>query len=227
MSATPPKPPTGEKVEPDMSFRDDDDAQRCYHDDLARELARLEARLSEMTTVAAERERIAAQLAQVRRDVEAREARRGPVRLPNLKVATPCRERWDDMVGDDRVRVCGRCEKPVFNLSAMTHEEAETVLATRGVTPCVRFFRRADGTVKTADCPSRKRAVVFAVAGGALAAAGVAFAMHPDAARPAPTQPHAVANAIPEHELPTMGQMALDPATPEPPPIVEQGAPPP
>jgi len=166
-----------------MSFRDDDDAQRCYHDDLARELTRLEARLAEMSTLAAERERIAAQLAQVRRDVEAREARRGPVRLTNLKVASPCRELWENMVGDERVRICGRCEKPVFNLSEMTQEEAETVLATAGFTPCVQFFRRADGTIKTRDCPSRRRAVALGVAAGALAAAGAAFAMSPDAPR--------------------------------------------
>jgi len=120
-----------------------------------------------------------------------REARRVPVRLANLKVAMPCRERWDHMVGDDRVSMCDRCDKPVFNLSEMTHKEAETVLAARGVPPCMRFFRRADGTVKTADCPSRKRAVVFGGAAGAFAAAGVAFALRPQ--RPAPRRDAAAA----------------------------------
>ena len=157
-----------------MSFRDDDDAQRCLHDDLARELTRLETRLGELHHLAAERERIAAQLAAVRRDVEAREARKGPVRLTNLRVASPCKESWDNMVGDERVRVCNRCEKPVFNLSSMTQEEAETILASKGFTPCVRFFRRADGTIKTADCPSTKRKVAVGVAAAALAAAGFA-----------------------------------------------------
>jgi len=38
------------------------------------------------------------------------------------------------MVGDDRVRACGGCDRPVFNLSAMSREEAERVLAARGLT---------------------------------------------------------------------------------------------
>jgi hypothetical protein len=31
------------------------------------------------------------------------------------------------------------------------------VLATRGITPCVRFYRGADGTVMTTDCPTGTR----------------------------------------------------------------------
>jgi hypothetical protein len=39
------------------------------------------------------------------------------------------------MIGGARVRACGGCNRPVFNLSAMTREDAEAVLATRGLTP--------------------------------------------------------------------------------------------
>src|SRR5690348_8809927 len=57
--------------------------------------------------------------------------------LANVRVARPCKERWADMAGDDRVRFCNGCERQVFNLSEMTREEAEALLATRGVKPCV------------------------------------------------------------------------------------------
>jgi hypothetical protein len=79
------------------------------------------------------------------------------------------------MVGDDRVRVCHGCDRPVFDLSEMTEEQAEAVLATRGITPCVRFYRRADGTVMTADCPTgARRSRRLAVVAGTVAA-GTAF----------------------------------------------------
>lgn len=112
-----------------------------------------------------------------------------PVTLPNLRIGFACKERWADMAGDDRVRACGACDRPVFNLSAMTREEAEAVLATRGLTPCVRFYRRPDGTVMTTDCPTgarpeRRRLAVVAstlAAGTALAATSPAWAEPPPA----------------------------------------------
>lgn len=104
--------------------------------------------------------------------------------LTNLRLGFACKERWEDMVGDDRVRACGVCDRSVFNLSAMTREEAEAVLATRGLTPCVRFYRRPDGTVMTSDCPTgtqprRRLAVVTAstlAAGTTLLASSAARA---------------------------------------------------
>ena len=100
--------------------------------------------------------------------------------LDNLRLGFACKERWEDMVGDDRVRACAGCNRDVFNLSAMTRAEAEALLAARGVTPCVRFYRRPDGTVMTSDCPTgvprarRKLAVV--AAGATLATAPAALA---------------------------------------------------
>lgn len=140
------------------------------HDDLVRELADLESKV-------ADHRRVTEELAHVRQYLTQREARRGPVRLEKLKIASPCKQRWEDMVGDERVRVCAGCERPVFNLSAMTMEDAEAVLATRGLTPCVRFYKRADGTVMTSDCPAGKRPgrTALAVAAGAFAAAGAGF----------------------------------------------------
>ncbi len=146
---------------------------RMAHDDLADELSRLATRLTD------DRAPITAELARVGQQVARTGDRLPPIRLAKLRLASPCQERWADMIGDDRVRICDRCDRPVFDLSAMTQAQAEAVLATRGITPCVRFYRRADGTVKTADCPSSKRIGVAAaaMAGAAvLASGGVASA---------------------------------------------------
>lgn len=99
--------------------------------------------------------------------------------LPNLRLGFACKERWDDMVGDDRVRDCGSCNRQVFNLSEMTRGEAEALLATRGLKPCVRFYRRPDGTVMTRDCPTgelRERRRLAVVAGSLAAGATLAVA---------------------------------------------------
>lgn len=99
--------------------------------------------------------------------------------LSNLRLGFACKERWENMVGDDRVRACAGCDRDVFNLSAMTRDEAEALLATRGLTPCVRFYRRPDGTVMTTDCPTskpRSRRLAVVAAGATLAAASPAMA---------------------------------------------------
>ncbi|MFT3696101.1 MAG: hypothetical protein QM831_23385 [Kofleriaceae bacterium] len=103
--------------------------------------------------------------------------------LPNLRLAFECKESWDAMVGDDQVRHCGSCHKQVFNLSEMTADEARAVLASRGVTPCVRFYRRKDGTVMTSDCPTgqpqRKKLAVVA-SGVALSLSAASAYADPD-----------------------------------------------
>jgi hypothetical protein len=146
---------------------------------LEREIERLEARLEDAPGTRSE-------LATVRRGLAG--PREPGLELPNIRLGFACKQRWEDMVGDDRVRACGGCARPVFNLSAMTHDEAAAVLATRGLTPCVRFFRRPDGTVMTSDCPSgarpapRRLAVVASsLAAGATLAAPVAMADPPAA----------------------------------------------
>src|SRR5688572_20020017 len=36
--------------------------------------------------------------------------------LTQIRVASPCRARWDEMEGDERVRFCGHCQKNVYHL---------------------------------------------------------------------------------------------------------------
>ena len=86
------------------------------------------------------------------------------------------------MEGDERRRFCFTCSKSVFDLSAMTEDEAEAFLAVHlddDPDARVRLYRRPDGRVLTTDCPvgAKRRhqaRAALAVTGGALAMAGVA-----------------------------------------------------
>jgi hypothetical protein len=57
------------------------------------------------------------------------------------------------MIGTDRKRFCGQCKLNVYNLSGMTLPEAEELLTQSEGRLCVRYYRRADGTILTKDCP--------------------------------------------------------------------------
>jgi hypothetical protein len=63
------------------------------------------------------------------------------------------------MVGDERARYCGECNLHVYNLSGMTKRQAETLITNTEGRLCVRFFRRADGTILTLNCPVGLRAI--------------------------------------------------------------------
>jgi hypothetical protein len=147
-------------------------------DDLQRELVGLEAKVSNKGVVD--------ELSTVRAQLARGGDRSPPFKLANVRVGSPCKERWADMIGDDRVRVCNGCERPVFNLSEMTRAEAEAVMATRGITPCVRFYRRADGTVMTTDCPTgaRRSRRLAVIAGTTTALLGASPAMADPVAPP-------------------------------------------
>ena len=72
--------------------------------------------------------------------------------VQELRVRTPCPVSWDDMAGDDRVRFCQACSRSVYNVMAMTSDEVVDLIAAREGRLCMRLYRRADGTVVTADC---------------------------------------------------------------------------
>jgi hypothetical protein len=79
--------------------------------------------------------------------------------LDSVRVAAPCSAGWDNMVGTERVRFCGQCNLNVYNLSAMTKSEAERLLMESEGRLCVRYYRRADGTILTKNCPVGLRAL--------------------------------------------------------------------
>ena len=77
--------------------------------------------------------------------------------LDRAQIASPCPVQWSDMhpVGEgDRVRHCDQCSLNVYNISAMTRDEAEALLvANEGRRLCGAFYRRQDGTILTRNCP--------------------------------------------------------------------------
>jgi hypothetical protein len=133
--------------------------------------------------------------------------------LDNIRVAAPCSASWDAMIGDDRVRACGDCQKNVYNLSDMTRDEAETLIREKEGRLCVRYFQRADGTILLKDCVvgvKRRRRRRVVAAGVAASLAGAAFGY---------TRTRAGAAKLPrDYQL--MGEVAS-----ELPPIVEPPTP--
>ncbi len=96
--------------------------------------------------------------------------------LDNVHIASPCRSDWNEMYGSDRKRFCGECKLNVYNLSDMTRRDAKNLLLNSEGRLCVKFFRRADGTVLTKNCPvgwqavkarvSKTAAAVFSIIAG-------------------------------------------------------------
>lgn len=107
--------------------------------------------------------------------------------LERVRVAAPCQAEWDEMRGDERVRFCHRCELNVYNLSALTRREAERLVMNTEGRLCVRFYRRADGTILTRNCPvglralkrrvSRVASATFAALTSLLAGVGIVVAV--------------------------------------------------
>jgi hypothetical protein len=80
--------------------------------------------------------------------------------LEQIRIASPCTADWEKMAGDDRARFCGECKKNVYNLSAMSRQQAEKLMLDTEGKICVMFYKRHDGTVLTQDCPVGWRKVV-------------------------------------------------------------------
>ena len=80
---------------------------------------------------------------------------------------------WNEMTGNHLQRFCSHCEKNVHDVSAMSCQDAEALLAS-GAKLCVRFYRDSSGAVMTAESPSRvlveRRVFAKAVAAGAASA---------------------------------------------------------
>ena len=134
--------------------------------------------------------------------------------LNNIHIASPCPADWNEMYGDDRKRFCGDCKLNVYNLSGMTRDEAEALIMNADGRVCVRFYRRADGSVITQDCPVgwakvKQRARIMATAVASLLMAlftGVLFVW------------------LFSKQNPTVGELKIPFVTPTPEPIRMMGA---
>lgn len=159
-------------------YRNEIDALRERKASLEAEIARLRDQTTRLDELRAREAELAGELAGIDGRLAAGMPNRGLPLLDQVRVASPCKADWNEMLGDERVRFCLSCEKNVYNLSSMTKDDAESLLRERlGNDLCVRFYQRADGTILTQDCPEgvkkkRRKKLALAVAGaGALAAA--------------------------------------------------------
>jgi hypothetical protein len=213
-----------------MTYRDDRDALVERKQALEAQLNELRAKLQANASLEAEKLETVRALEETYARLNATKAEATPRRalplLGRVHVASPCSVSWDSMQGDGQVRHCALCDKDVYNLSAMTRDEAESLLRSRANGElCATFYRRTDGTILTADCEvgvekkrrARKKAAVAATIFAASAAAGFgAWAV---------TREHRVAGGItappiaPRTEtLPTTVTPPVEPgvSTPEP-----------
>ncbi len=159
-----------------MIYRDSIEAARARRDQLRRELAGMRRERTE--AAAARRRTIVGELATLRARLKEADRRVALRVVHSGRIARPCPASWAAMSGDERARLCGLCEKKVYDLSGLTATEGARLLAEHGEGTCVRLYRRRDGTVITRDCElgaSRSRWKVK-VAAGVIAAGAVAVA---------------------------------------------------
>jgi hypothetical protein len=97
--------------------------------------------------------------------------------LDHLRIAAPCSADWDQMFSfeDKRVRFCSKCNLNVYNLSGMSRREAEALVTKTEGRLCVRFYRRADGSILTRNCPVGLKAIKRRVAWVAQVVLGMAL----------------------------------------------------
>lgn len=69
--------------------------------------------------------------------------------LDSVDVPSPCDKSWDEMIGGDVSRFCKHCEKDIYNISAMTRQEAKKLLFQSKEKVCIRMEREPDGKIKT------------------------------------------------------------------------------
>jgi hypothetical protein len=158
-----------------MDYRDERHALELRRDDLRRERDEMNRKAEELRAAVRDQEAVERELAATEARLAHLDARRASL-LENVRVASPCTASWEAMVGDDRARFCGECGKNVYDLSALTRDEATRLIAEHEGSLCIRLYRRADGTVLTADCPTglrrkRRRLALYGAGAGALTAA--------------------------------------------------------
>lgn len=93
------------------------------------------------------------------------------------------------MAGDERVRHCAECNLSVYNLSAMATREVQELVAASQRDQrrlCARFYRRADGTMITQDCPRGLRAAARHVGRVAAAVLSALMSVSPAFAKSKP-----------------------------------------
>lgn len=110
--------------------------------------------------------------------------------LDNLRIASPCPVGWEQMTGDERIRLCRLCDLHVYNIAEMSRKEAASLIAnSEGGRICARLFRRTDGTIITRDCPVGLRAIKRRVSKTATAVFATVMALCSSVAGQKPAKP--------------------------------------
>jgi hypothetical protein len=129
--------------------------------------------------------------------------------LDRVHIAAPCTADWDQMIGNDRARFCGQCNLNVYNLSSMSKAEAESFIAGNEGRLCVRFYRRADGSILTNNCPVGLRAIRRRMSSFAKAISSAALSFFAGVGAYG-----LVSNAAPFESSRTMGELVLEAPSP-------------
>jgi hypothetical protein len=69
-----------------------------------------------------------------------------------LRISSPCPLDWNDLVGDDRIRYCGKCRLNVYNLADMPRAEVEALVRSTEGRLCGRLYLRGDRTATAQNC---------------------------------------------------------------------------
>lgn len=62
----------------------------------------------------------------------------------SIEVPAPCPKDWNEMIGDEKTRLCRRCDKDIYDISAMTRKEAGKLVAKSAGSICGRKARTVD-----------------------------------------------------------------------------------
>ena len=84
--------------------------------------------------------------------------------LESVSVTAPCQALWTDMVGGEKVRYCGSCQKMVYNLGAMRRSEARKLVVGNIGKICVRYAGREK------ELPSQSKLHQISRSGSSIAA---------------------------------------------------------
>ena len=91
-----------------------------------------------------------------------------------MRISSPCPMAWGDLVGNDRVRYCGKCKLNVYNLAEMPPEEIEGLVRRTEGRLCGRLYLRGDRTASLRNCPTSARKSLIRTAGAFAAVLGLA-----------------------------------------------------
>jgi hypothetical protein len=87
-----------------------------------------------------------------------------------LRIASPCNQDWDTMIGNDRVRFCEHCQLSVHNLNLASRKQVRRLIARSGDRLCVSYSQPVPPRVPMAPILHKIGRRTSALAAGAITA---------------------------------------------------------